>query len=301
MRRASVVAVLVASLATLLPTASAHLTVTATAPTAPLVPGEATSIPVEFSANCAVVLAEYEVDGRSPLEVVLNPGTPAWIAGVGDKVPFTFDKCGTDGNVRGSGTIAVTPGPFAPGLQQVNLSIGAKNAKGAAEAGEALVPITIAYYGVLDVTTPATEIRLDNGTATLDLWLNATLNADSMAMIEVVAGPEHGTLGIATSVNIASALAENQTQRAIPFQFTYTANPGDNFTMDSVTLRFLMHAAADPGSITPAQEITFQFSQPQRPAAVEDAEEAGGFAPGPGLALIAGAGLAALAIARRRR
>jgi MYXO-CTERM domain-containing protein len=56
-----------------------------------------------------------------------------------------------------------------------------------------------------------------------------------------------------------SALAENKTFRVLPFQFAYQADPDANFTMDMVSVRILMHAASDPGSITKPQDFMFHF------------------------------------------
>src|SRR5688500_16976154 len=74
------------------PAAAAQVDVSAEAPPAAIDPTQTTTIPVTFSADCATVLAEYDAAGNTELQIELKEA-PAFITGVGDTVPFSFDMC----------------------------------------------------------------------------------------------------------------------------------------------------------------------------------------------------------------
>jgi hypothetical protein len=300
MRSVALPIIAVAALLLLVPPVTAHVTVTVVAPSGRLPIGTATEITATASANCAAGVADYQAMSRD-IRFGLAPDAPAWLMATGETVPMTASQCGTDGNMKNSGKVKITPGPLAPGLQEVNLKIVAY--AGTENHGEATVPITIAYLGAFNISEPQPEYELDNGSATVDLEFNATINADSMFMIEVLTPPEYGTLNIPTSLSVASALAENKTFRVVPFQVTYQADPDANFTMDMGSVRVLMHAASDPGSITQAQDFGLMFvpdADADHDHSTHDHGEDGGGVPGFDVAILVAGAVAAAALVRRR-
>lgn len=284
-----------ATLSLLLPTASAHLTVTAVTPTAPLVFGQATKIRVTVAANCATVLAEYQVEkSKTSLELELQAPAPSWLTGVGETVPFKAENCGADGNVKSTGNVSITPSLLAPGLQQVNISFGAKG-----ESGTATVPVTIAYRAAIEAAPEMLTLDVVDGNATGLLAFNASINADSMAMIEIVGEPTQGTLDIASSLEIASPIAENKSARSVAIPFTYRAIPGA--VSEDIVVRLMIHSVKDPAQASEIKEVTLRFTNAtvveSTPTASADAK---GFLPAPGPMVLA-LGLLAIAILRRRR
>src|ERR1041385_8639885 len=112
-----------------LPAAQAHVTITATAPKDPLVPGVATVIPVTASANCAVVLTEYNAMGKTTLHWGLAPDAAKYWSAKSDDVAFDATTCDPAGpaTVTVKGTIAVTPSMDAPALTPLGLTVTAYN------------------------------------------------------------------------------------------------------------------------------------------------------------------------------
>lgn len=241
------------------PTGAAHVTVTAETPAGPIPWGQPTAIPVTFSASCATVLAEYEVAGNTELEIVLKEGAPTWVNGTGEKIPFSFEMCdAASATVESTGNLIIVPSELAPGLQSVNITAVAKG-----EAGEVNIPIVVAYRGEIQGPTSSPEIELEHGNATAEITLGASLNADSFAMVEIVAEPEHGTLTLPEGMlEVASTLADGSANRTFSFPIGYHALPGANFTMDMATIRVFLHAASDPSQQGVAQEFMVHFAMP---------------------------------------
>jgi hypothetical protein len=291
----------------LLPGAAAQATVTATAPADPIMPGSTLTVPVTFSADCATVLTEYDASGTTELEIELKEGGPAWLTGVGDTIPFSFDMCDpTSATVESTGNLVLTAASTAPGLKPFNVEVGAKG-----EEGSTTVSILIAYVGSFSFESEGPEFMLDEGNGTASFVLNYTGNADSMGMIEVTGEPEFGTIeGLPPTLDLDSPLTDNLTSRRIPLEFTYHANPGANFSMDMVTLSVMAHAKDDPSLMTEPQTIMFHFMMMDHDMMGHEGHEEGEHdhsthehgsnVPGFDLALVVVAALAVAFVARRR-
>lgn len=170
--------ILAALLAALIlaPLAQAHVTITADSPSTPIPAFQETAIPVTFSANCAIVLAEYEANGNTELTITGGNNTPAWLAFTGDKIPFKTDMCDTTptsssaGNVVSTGNLYVTPGAMAPAGRTTTFSVLAEN-----EAGEASVFLEVAAWA--NLTAQEFHDTVDEGNITITVPFNITTNA----------------------------------------------------------------------------------------------------------------------------
>lgn len=139
----------------LLPVATAHVTVTATAPTAPLVVGVPTEIPVMVAASCAAVAAEYQAAGNTAFHFGLGPDTPPSLTGNGTAFEFTATGCdpqpagddpSTAAQVRIAGTVRVVASSMAPALTPLRLAVVVLNGEGNPESGEAAVEVQVAPF-----------------------------------------------------------------------------------------------------------------------------------------------------------
>jgi hypothetical protein len=236
-----------------LPIASAHVVVTANAPKTPIPADAPTSVPITFSANCAVVLAEYEAMGNTELQIIAKD-PPAWLPAVGDKIPFEFSMCGTDANVRSTGNLVFTPGPLAPGLQPIQVIAMAEG-----ESGEIAFNLTVAFLGLISIE-PMAPVMVHNGTAAGELVLNITANAAGLLMFSTLAPAASGTFaGLPETQDMESPLLANTTSKIVRVPFTYTANDPANASADQVAIQVMLHAADDMSIAPEMAEITIMF------------------------------------------
>lgn len=226
----------------MLPAASAHLTVTAVAPTEPLMPGVATAIPVTASASCATVAAEYQAMGETELYFGQTPPGLSAFNTTSERVPFTMDQCQpvntsdptTSATAYSTGNLFVTPSMTAPYGSSIPFSISVfGNDPTTPEGGDpAVIDIRVAYYGNLSLM--AQNIPEDiTGPVTLQIMAHVMSNGDST--LKVMAEPANGTVAAIAPVQVTAPATDGLAMRMVTIPISYTP-PAGHWHSDSIHL-----------------------------------------------------------------
>jgi hypothetical protein len=203
-----------ATLLALAASAAAHVTIAATGPADPVAVGQEFEIEGTASANCAVVLSEYQAMGKDRLALGLSPDAPAYFAWEEHPFDWTVAQCSTNpadqGNAIGHGHVHVTVGPNAPGLKLLNLTIVAYSPGSTTPEGgtPATVTIRVAYYANATLTLGAPVVKGD--TTTIPVQLTYTANAATR--LTLAATSDHATVsGLPAGEDLLPPAASNKT------------------------------------------------------------------------------------------
>ncbi|MEA3202887.1 MAG: hypothetical protein QOI63_553 [Thermoplasmata archaeon] len=216
-----------------LPAAQAHVTITAVAPKDPLVPGVAAVIPVTASANCAVVLAEYNAMGKNALHWGLAPDAAKYWSAASADVAFDGTTCDPAGpaTVTIMGTIAVTPSLQAPGLTPLGLTITAYNGASTTPEGgtPAIFNVTVAYTANVTIAagTPVPGAG-QNGSAaaTYAVPITVTYSANAPSTLAFEGSATAGALAFPAAASLDSPSFTNKTTLTRTFSATFTPPAG---------------------------------------------------------------------------
>lgn len=199
------VPVAVLGLLSLVPVASA-LTITATAPTAPIAYDGTVTIDVRVDASCQEILSDNPSGGAMTLKLIAA-STVDWIETTAGEIQWTSEQCDPN-SVTGaagctapecaqgyptattSGTITLTPTNIAPALETAEISIEVEG-----KDGLVTFPVTVAHYATFAASTDRTSVKAGLAEKQpLNITLDVATNAVSTATFNVTQAPKYGAL-----------------------------------------------------------------------------------------------------------
>lgn len=259
--------------------------------------GQATSIPVEVTVGCALILQEAPDDVSVTVSTDLPP---AWGA-TEDTLTFSLgpDCADASGSITETGSITVNPTSNATAVAERAFAITATGADKTAtfDFPASWIEYTPGHTFSTNVTFPYNFTAADNGMLEFMLTLEIAGNADTMVMFENVKA--NGTVtGLAYQYYYPS---KDDFQRTKLMPITWSP-PNRAWTSDNITFMSYSHCLGEPpcdpdADKTPDVEYRWQITNGLSPAGGSDS---GKKSPGPGALLLVGLAAAALVAARRR-
>jgi len=202
------------------PMAAAKTTVTAASPSAPIPWDGQVVVPVTITASCATV-AQDNQKGLTMAEVE-TVDAPSWITATSTKAPFGSDECDPATASQAStcapqpacatdypmattqAQLTLKPTVDAPAFESVKIGLRMKG-----ETGLTNITVSVAYRGILNASTPESDLHIAYGEeeAELELDIQATTNAKSMIMFTAKAEPAVGEAHYPTSLDVTPDVA----------------------------------------------------------------------------------------------
>lgn len=254
-----------------------------------MAPGQPTSIPVEVEADCALILTEGEAGS---LSVAIDHNLPlVWSVDTPSITLSADQACITNsGTQNATGTLTVTPGDDAPGLEPVSLVLNATAGDSTAQSDDTAM-LYVAYdpgHSISpDISFPYAMTNADGEALEFNITIQVQANAATMVMFTDVQAGGGSINGLDAQTFDVPA---GETSRTIPVSWTPPAS-WDNAT---ISFRHFSHCTAEGFQCDPASNGTIEWT-------ITNEKGNGGGKASPGLAPIIIVGLVALAARAARR
>ena len=262
-------------------------------------PAGTTSVDVEVTIGCALIL-----QGLEQSSISVDAKVPSWVATTPATIAVSLADCAGDDDliITKTGSVGLAPSADAPGLEPFNVDLLASfsDASGTATTAEATIQGIAVDYVAGHTMTPSGDqtFQVEDGSYSFTLDLDIAANARTMVMFEdrVVSG---GTLNGLTHKIFEVPTGETSTTYTV----TWTAPEGE-WTEETVTFYTYSHCL-DREGCDPTNEAnpvwTFVNANPHDNSDGHHDEDAKGIpAPNATVLMLAFVGLAA-ALARHRQ